>query len=336
MTCVAASVYNMATKPPTKPKPEYGQRLEARRAVLRKSLDNIADETNGFLYKQLLYRLENGRKRPETLNMEQIAYLARALEWSPGQLASALNVVLPAQLQDKPTWGESGPTIRTTAGHRLRKLREEMGLERPLVADLLQGGVTARRLANLEDKEDVWERITETEVNGLAFVYQMSVPQFLEAVNGTRFPTIPNIFNDEAIIEKSNLNHGIKLIPEYNMAGMGEGGDDGDILGYVDIPEGWNGDHVAYRVFGDSMSPEIRDGATVIVKLQSAVAPGNDIICWTPDNGMLCKHLDRIEEGLHVLTSVNREYKPIWAKFIKIYGVIVQSRNPHRVINGKH
>lgn len=92
-----ATVYKM---PSTRkaPKPEYGKRLEKRREEIRKSYDRLAAETNDRLYKQWFYRLENGRKRPETLTPEEIDLLAQVLEWTPHQLAEALGISLPASV----------------------------------------------------------------------------------------------------------------------------------------------------------------------------------------------------------------------------------------------
>lgn len=319
-------------------KPALGRRLVARRAELGLSLARVEALTNGVVYDQLLFRLENGKFKPENLKVSQRLALAEVLQWTPEQLDEALEIAeLSGSLSDTPE-GISGEfrATRPTPGDRLRKLREERGLERDYVADHSEGAITARRLANLEDKPGTWERVRTEETHALAFVYEMKLSDFLEAVNGTKFPSKPNIYTDEAVLAYPNLSHGVRYVPVYNMAGMGNGGDDGDIIGYADIPEEWKGDHVGYKVFGESMSPEIRDGAIVIVKKQDRAAPGNDIICWTPDDGMLCKHLEKIEDGYHVLKSVNLEFKPIWAKVIKIYGIIVQSRNPHRVVNGNY
>lgn len=84
------------------------------------------------------------------------------------------------------------------------------------------------------------------------------------------------------------------------------------------------------------MAPEIHDGGTVIIRLQEYASPNNTIVCWTPDDSMLCKFFDRIKDGYYVLTSVNPMYEPIWTRDIHIHGIVVEARRPFKVINGNH
>jgi len=84
------------------------------------------------------------------------------------------------------------------------------------------------------------------------------------------------------------------------------------------------------------MVPDIVDRGTVIIKCQEYASPKNTIVCWTPDDGMLCKYLDRVEDGHYVLTSTNPMYRPIWTQEIHIYGIVVEARKPFTVINGNH
>ena len=105
----------------------------------------------------------------------------------------------------------------------------------------------------------------------------------------------------------------------------------------IDIPDTWRGEHVAYEVSGDSMAPDIEDGDRVVVKLQDYASPGNEIVCFVPDHGMLVKFLDRTAPaGEYVLTSYNPEYRPIWTNEITIYGVVVEVRKRRKVVNGNH
>ncbi len=48
------------------------------------------------------------------------------------------------------------------------------------------------------------------------------------------------------------------------------------------------------------------------------------------------KHLERVEDGYYVLTSINPGYKPIWTKEIRIYEIVVEIRQRRKVINGNH
>lgn len=66
-----------------KEKPLWGKRIAARRAELdRLSLVDIENRTEGKLYQALMYRLENGKKDPATLTLEQFDLLLGVLQWS--------------------------------------------------------------------------------------------------------------------------------------------------------------------------------------------------------------------------------------------------------------
>jgi SOS-response transcriptional repressor LexA len=109
------------------------------------------------------------------------------------------------------------------------------------------------------------------------------------------------------------------------------------VIDVVDIPVAWEGHYAAYQVTGDSMAPDIPDGARVVVRVQDYASPGNEIVVWVPDHGMLVKRLERITpDGELVLTSYNPEFKPIWARDVRIYGVVVEVRLRRKVINGNH
>ena len=77
------------------PKPDYGRELAARRTRLGKSQDDIDTETDGLIYKNMLYRLENGRKSPDSLTYEQTVILAKALDWPINTLNEVLGVKVP-------------------------------------------------------------------------------------------------------------------------------------------------------------------------------------------------------------------------------------------------
>lgn len=76
-------------------KPLWGRRVAARRAELGKSLTDIDNETNGVVYQALLYRLENGKKDPSSLKVNQIEALLLALDWTPAEYAAETELDLP-------------------------------------------------------------------------------------------------------------------------------------------------------------------------------------------------------------------------------------------------
>jgi hypothetical protein len=339
---LAYTINDMATNTRRRPKPEYGKRLEARRKALRKSLDDIVNELDGQVYKQLWYRVENGIKLPQSLTIDQINLFARALEWTPQQLANALEITLPGIVLHIPgtevRYTTTAPTVTiTTPGDRLKKIRKDKDLTPEHVAELSGNVVSARRLRNLEEREGLWHKVREDEALALARVYGMSLMDFLNTVNGTPYPAKPNIYTDEVVLVNPNLRHGTKMVPEYNMVGMGPGGHDGEILGYIDVPESWVGEYVGYRVSGDSMTPQIKDGDTVVVRVQDYASSKNIIVCWLPEEGMLCKYLqEKTDDGHYMLTSFNASYPPIWTRELRIYGLVYEIRSRVPLVNGNH
>lgn len=157
----------------------------------------------------------------------------------------------------------------------------------------------------------------------------------LNRETGLSIPISPEELNE---VELSPENFtGRREIVVYDLLSAGPGGDGGTVIEVIDIPDTWRGEHAAYEVSGNSMSPDIEDGDRVVVKLQDYASPGNEIVCYVPDHGMLVKYLERTTtDGQYVLTSYNPEYRPIWTTEITIYGVVVEVRKRRKVVNGNH
>jgi len=150
-------------------------------------------------------------------------------------------------------------------------------------------------------------------------------------------PTLGDALQGNAQLDIADLRGGTRAVPVYDMLSAGPGSDGGTVIDVIDIPAAWEGHYAAYQVHGDSMAPDIPDGARVVVRVQDYASPGNEVVAWVPDHGMLVKRLERITpEGDVVLTSYNPEFKPIWARDVRIYGVVVEVRLRRKVINGNH
>lgn len=158
----------------------------------------------------------------------------------------------------------------------------------------------------------------------------------LNRSTGLDIPTSQGL-KDEVQLETEDLRGGTRTIPVYDLLSAGPGGDGGTVIDVIDIPGAWEGHHAAYQVTGDSMAPDIPPGAIVVVRVQDYATPGNEVVVWSPDHGMLVKKLERItNEGDVVLTSYNPNFKPIWTRDVKFYGVVVEVRLRRRVVNGNH
>lgn len=219
-------------------------------------------------------------------------------------------------------------------GLLLRKWRRDKGLKRPEVLDelkklgiemsygylaKLESGVRALAAASVEYRE------------GLRQVYRLSREEW-ERETGLHVP------QDEVKVDTDDLRSGTRTIPVYDLLSAGAGVDGGTVIDVVDIPVAWEGHYAAYEVVGDSMAPHIPEGARIVIRVQDYANPGDEIVAWVPDIGMVVKVFDRVTpEGEVVLASYNPEYRPIWASEARIYGVVVEVRlRRKRYRNGKH
>ena len=85
-----------------------------------------------------------------------------------------------------------------------------------------------------------------------------------------------------------------------------------DILGYEEItPEvAETGEFYALRVKGDSMSPRICDGDTVIVKVQSDVECGDIAVVIVNGDEATVKKISKSEEGITLIANNPAVYTP--------------------------
>lgn len=223
-----------------------------------------------------------------------------------------------------------------TPGERLKKLRAESRLSLREAAKLSEGGITHAHISHLENDPAAWSKVSYEKLKALARAYNMPLQGFLGRINGTPYPAKPNIYTDQAHLESADIHQGRRRIPVYDLVSAGPGSDGGTVVSYIDLEPELKGEHQAYRISGDSMSPQIEDGDVVVVEARNYASPDNTIVCWTPEEGMLCKRLDRLDDGYYVLTSTNPGYRPIWTREIRIYGIVVQIRKRLKVINGSH
>jgi hypothetical protein len=63
---------------------------------------------------------------------------------------------------------------------------------------------------------------------------------------------------------------------------------------------------LAMRIRGESMEPLLHDGDTVLVELAPALARGRIVVARHPDDGYVCKRVERIGRRDVLLASLNR------------------------------
>ena len=85
-----------------------------------------------------------------------------------------------------------------------------------------------------------------------------------------------------------------------------------NVEGWEDIPEDWtkHGEYFALRIQGHSMSPDIRDGDVVIVRVQPVVENGEIAIVCVNGESATCKRLKRYEKEL-CLIPINSDYETL-------------------------
>lgn len=218
----------------------------------------------------------------------------------------------------------------------LREWRRRAGLKRPeVIAEMAKLGVEMgySYLSKLESGDRSLAAASLQYREGLRKIYRVTEEEWL-TTTGLHVPV--REARDEVQLDPA-VTVGRRSIEVYDILSAGPGGDGGTVIEVIDIPDTWRGEHAAYEVSGNSMSPDIEDGDRVVVKLQDYASPGNEIVCYVPDHGMLVKYLERTtSDGQYVLTSYNPEYRPIWTTEITIYGVVVEVRKRRKVVNGNH
>ena len=71
------------------------------------------------------------------------------------------------------------------------------------------------------------------------------------------------------------------------------------------------GDYLALQVAGDSMTPVLHDGDTILLKLGADAQPNTVVVARLPDDGYVVKQLARHDDGTLELRSLNARYAPL-------------------------
>lgn len=106
-----------------------------------------------------------------------------------------------------------------------------------------------------------------------------------------------------------------------------------NIIGYTHVEEDLKGNYIALKIDGDSMSPTIPDGSTVLIRLQEDAESGEIVAAYVNGYDATCKKLKKLEQGGLMLISLNPKYEPmIFSKKevcdlpVKIIGKVVEVR----------
>ena len=95
-------------------------------------------------------------------------------------------------------------------------------------------------------------------------------------------------------------------------AGKGRALWDEECVEWADVPHDLPpGRHLALRVSGESMTPVLHDGDTLLVRLGETVESGRLVVARRPDDGYVVKQLGRIGRRELELLSLNESFPPI-------------------------
>ena len=128
--------------------------------------------------------------------------------------------------------------------------------------------------------------------------------------------TVEYLLTDKKSAEESNLGamREITMIPLYNSVSAGFGAYASDLVaGYVPtaLHNGYNAKNLlAINVVGDSMSPEINDGDTVIVHKQDSVDSGTLAVVLMDGDAGFIKRVNYGSDWIELI-SYNKQYSPM-------------------------
>lgn len=95
-------------------------------------------------------------------------------------------------------------------------------------------------------------------------------------------------------------------------AGAGRALWDEECTEWVDVPADLPpGKHLALRVSGESMTPFLHDGDTVLVKIGTELKPGSVVVARRPDDGYVVKRVGELRRRSVELVSLNPDFEPI-------------------------
>ena len=170
---------------------------------------------------------------------------------------------------------------------------------------------------------------------------------FTDWVKGNSYPRIDKIelmanyfgISKADLVEKHNLENKTKgrgsQIKVYGRVAAGiplemiE-----DVIDIEEISEEMarTGDFFGLRIKGDSMTPDICDGDTVIIRQQDDAESGDIVIATINGDEATCKRLRKYKDGIELI-AINPSYgtlefsnEEIARKPVKILGKVVESR----------
>lgn len=202
-----------------------------------------------------------------------------------------------------------------TINERIKARREELGLTQ----EELASRIGFRSKTSISKIEAGGRPLMQDKVLAFAKALEMTPVELLgwgdEEVRGASLATDTNI-----VPVLGTVCAGSGMYAEQN------------IIGTVSVDPALGDDLFALRIHGNSMSPRISDGDTVIVRKQEDAESGQIVIAVVNGDEGVCKRLIKFNGGI-ILQSLNPDYEPmtftdeqIKALPVTIVGRVIQNR----------
>ena len=183
-----------------------------------------------------------------------------------------------------------------TIGKKIKDLREKKGLSQVELADK----ISASKQTLYKYENDIVTNIPSDKIEAIARILGTS-PSYLRG--GSSGPSVKPKSSDKYPVRIPVLGRVAAGIPINAIE---------ETIDWEEIPAEMakDGEYFGLRIRGDSMSPRIMDGDTVIVRRQDDADTGDIVIAIVNGNDGVCKKLRKTDSGI-MLISLNPMYDPM-------------------------
>lgn len=205
---------------------------------------------------------------------------------------------------DRPTW--DGDALAEALGRAYARMRDETWTDEAFLAWLAtesraRPGRRARATyaagAMLASGRALRERVLSRSC-GVGVVH--APPRTMAA---------PSMETPLRALEHAQSSGAVPLVDLCAAAGPGRELWDEPVEDWMTLPAGVPRMRaLALRISGDSMTPLLHDGDTVLVELGATLARGRVVVARHPEDGYVCKRVDRIGRREVLLASLNPAY----------------------------
>ena len=203
----------------------------------------------------------------------------------------------------RPTW--DGEALAEALGHELVRMSDKAWTHEPFLAWLAAElrSRPGRRARATYDEGALLERGRALRSRVLARQCGVGlVPGAPRLIAARRVDT------PQRVMEEARTFGAVPCVELAAAAGAGRELWDEAAESWLVTPEGAPRVHaLALRISGESMEPLLHDGDTVLVELTPALVRGRIVVARHPDDGYVCKRVERIGRRDVLLASLNRE-----------------------------